>query len=53
MGNLGRFIKERVGSCVSKKVIAAGVGVVVVESWPQAAVVIAYIIGQAYVDSKK
>ena len=47
------FIKERVGSVISKKVAAAGIGLTVVETWPQAAVIIAYLLGQAWVDAKK
>ena len=47
------FIKERIGSVISKKVAAAGIGLTVVETWPQAAVVIAYLLGQAWVDARK
>jgi len=47
------FLKERIGSVISKKVAAAGVGLTVVETWPQAAVIIAYLLGQAWVDARK
>ena len=47
------FIKERISSVISKKVAAAGVGLCVVDTLPQAAVVIAYILGQAWVDGRK
>ena len=47
------FLKERIGSVISKKVAAAGIGLTVVETWPQAAVVIAYLLGQAWVDARK
>jgi len=48
---LVKFAQERIASVVSKKVAAAGVGVVVVETWPQAAVIIAYMLAQAWVDA--
>ena len=47
------FIKERVKSLISKKVAAVGVGFLLVETWPQAAVVIAYLIAQAWSDVLK
>ena len=47
------FLKERIGSVISKKVAAAGIGLTVVETWPQAAVIIAYLLGQAWVDARK
>ena len=47
------FLKERIGSVISKKVAAAGIGLTVVETWPQAAVIIAYLLGQAWVDAHK
>lgn len=48
-----KFAQERIASVISKKVAAAGVGVVVVETWPQAAVIIAYLLAQAWVDAIK
>ena len=59
LGNLGGFVKERVGSLVSKKVGAAVVGGSVAmggEGSAQAAAVlvtVADIIGQALVDAAK
>jgi len=47
------FIKERIQSVISKKVAAVGVGLVVVDTWPQAAVIVAYLLAQAWVDSMK
>ena len=47
------FIRERVKSLISKKVAAVGVGFLLVETWPQAAVVIAYLIAQAWSDVLK
>ena len=45
------FLRERVNSVISKKVAAVGIGLTVVETWPQAAVIIAYLLGQAWVDA--
>lgn len=45
------FIKERIESLFSKKLVAGIAGVATVETWPQALVVAAYILAQAYVDS--
>ena len=59
LGNLGGFVKERVGSLVSKKVGAAVLGGTVAmgaEGPAQDAAVlvtVAYIIGQALVDAAK
>ena len=47
------FIKERVKSLISKKVAAVGVGFVLVDTWPQAAVIIAYLLAQAWSDVLK
>jgi hypothetical protein len=47
------FIKERVKSVISKKVAAVGVGFVLVDTWPQAAVIIAYLLAQAWSDVLK
>ena len=48
-----KFIKERVQSVISKKVAAVSVGLVLVETWPQAAVIVAYLIAQAWSDVLK
>ena len=59
LGNLGGFVKESVGSLVSKKVGAAvvgGSGAMGAEGSAQDAAVlvtVAYIIGQALVDAAK
>jgi hypothetical protein len=47
------FIKERIKSVISKKVAAVGVGFVLVDTWPQAAVIIAYLLAQAWSDVLK
>ena len=47
------FIKERIQSVISKKVAAVGIGLTLVDTWPQAAVIIAYLLGQAWVDARK
>ena len=52
-GSIMEFIKERIKSVISKKVAAVGVGLTLVETWPQAAVIIAYLLGQAWVDARK
>ena len=44
------FIRERVKSLISKKVAAVGIGLVLVDTWPQAAVIIAYLLAQAWSD---
>ena len=48
-----KFIKERVQSLISKKVAAVGVGLVLVDTWPQAAVIVAYLLAQAWSDVLK
>ena len=47
------FIKERIQSLASKKVAAVGIGLVLVETWPQAAIVAAYLLAQAWTDSMR
>ena len=47
------FINERVQSVISKKVAAVGVGLALVETWPQAAVIVAYLLAQAWSDVLK
>ena len=45
------FVKERIKSVISKKVAAVGVGLTLVETWPQAAVIVAYLLAQAWADA--
>ena len=47
------FVKERIKSVISKKVAAVGIGLVLVETWPQAAVIVAYLLAQAWSDVLK
>ena len=47
------FIKERVQSVISKKVAAVGIGLTLVDTWPQAAVIVAYLVAQAWSDALK
>ena len=45
------FVKERIKSVISKKVAAVGVGLTLVETWPQAAVIVTYLVAQAWADA--
>jgi hypothetical protein len=47
------FITERVKSLISKKVAAVSIGLVLVDTWPQAAVIVAYLLAQAWSDALK
>jgi len=47
------FIKERIQSVISKKVAAVGIGLTLVDTWPQAAVIVAYLLAQAWSDALK
>ena len=47
------FLLDKLKSLASRKAAATVAGACLVESWPQAAVVIAYVLGQAYVDSRQ
>jgi len=49
------FAKERIGSVISKKVAATGGAFVGLDGhpWAQAAVIVAYLLAQAYSDSRK
>jgi hypothetical protein len=52
--NMG-FLTERVKSLLSKKVAGGVAGALLLDGhpWPQAAVIIAYLLGQAWVDARK
>ena len=47
------FVKERIQSVISKKVAAVGIGLTLVDTWPQAAVIVAYLLAQAWSDVLK